>query len=162
MCHCQTAVDAAEVECTHRAVWSERGHILLEAVYIHDRVGGNVFRIPRGKNVVPCGVYALGNCAGRDLEAVMNGKCPGGNEARINDKRRRASKKVILPDIGRNGGHPAARVDGEVARQLPRRLHARPPAFPLRAVARLRIDHVLLHAVDVGTAVRLARSVIGV
>ena len=103
-------IDAAEVERAHRAALSESCHVFFEAVHIHDGVRGNVLGIPRTYDVRSLQRVGSGQLRGRQLEAVLNGKDRGGNQARIDGKRRRAGKEVILPDIGRNGSHRTARV----------------------------------------------------
>ena len=120
------------------------------AVHIHDGVGGDGLVSPGGERCsAPCGVYVGGQLRGRDLEAVVNGKArtrrPGADRSTkgVEPVRKLSCQMlggmvVMLP--------PAWAENLGVTCQAACTRGAQ--AFQSVLIAGLRIDDVLLRAVD--------------
>ena len=135
----------------------KRGQILLVAIEIHDRVGGNSFGAV-GENVLPGRRIDARQLVRRDLEPVRDRRCWSRGEAGIDGKWSRAGERIVLVKIGRDGGDGAAGAEMDLVAGQPIQLNAWSQAVEIEAITRLWIDDELLRHPGGGSGKSNARG----
>src|SRR5579884_2982982 len=102
------AFNAGKVQRNNLVRRGKRSHIVLIAVYVKNRVRRDLLRVATRKNVLPGERVCTRQLVRGDLKTIMKLRASGHAQVRIDNKRRRSSKEIVLPDVRRNRSNASA------------------------------------------------------